>query len=172
MKRLGRIVTPKGPRFSKKSFVHHIITEELFSKFKKNYPEFNISFREFKRLWIEVLAPEIREQVINNPLGFVTSFYCGELKYQWLSYKPKSIDIPYKSKTGEEVPLVNMNHGNKVPKIIWERRNAVRYNPMLQFYGFDPHREMFNKAKLKQENANVSLRVARATLGGKKYGLK
>ena len=171
MKKIVTIGTVCGPRFKKTPYTHKIKTQELYDEFQKTHDDFNISLKEFEHIWLDILVPEIQEQVVMNPLGFKMPFYVGELKLQWLPYNPKKIDFNHKLNTGEEVPLMNFKNGNKSPKLKWERRNAVRYNRWLQFYGFNPARGIDKLARKKlMENPN-DMRVSRVTLGGAKYGL-
>jgi hypothetical protein len=165
------VSSPKGPRFSKLKYTHKISTKELFEDFQKRYPEYDIDLKEFEHIWLDLIAPEIQKEAALNPLGIKLPFYVGELKLQWLPYRPKEIDFNHKDRQGEIVPLLNLMNGGKVPKLKWERRNAVRYNRWLQFYGFTPSREIEKLAKKKIEENPNDLRVSRVTLGGAKYGL-
>ena len=171
---MGKIVTineRKGPRFSKKDFTYKISIDELYEQFHIRYPEYKITKKEFEHLWLDILVPEINNQIVNNPLGFKCPFYVGELKLQWLPYRPKAYDFAHKDKTAEKVPLINLTNGGKVHKLKWERRNAVRYNRWLQFYGFTHSREIDRMAKKKLAENPDDMRVSRVTLGGAKYGL-
>jgi len=53
-----------------------------------------------------------------------------------------------------------------VAKIKWERRWAVRFNKMLQFFAFEPTRKMNTMAKKYTDTNPDKIRVARNTLGG------
>jgi len=171
MKKIVTIGTSKGPRFSKKDYTYKIGILELFTAFQKNYPEYNISQKEFEHIWLDLLVPEIQNQAVNNPLGIKLPFYIGEIKLQWLPYKPNKIDFNYKQREGEDVPLISLKNGSKVHKVKWERRNAVRYNRWLQFYGFTHNRDIDKLARKKLDENPNDLRVSRVTLGGAKYGL-
>lgn len=171
---MGKIVTISdrgGPRFRKTKYTYKISISEVYEKFKKDYPEFTISKKEFESIWLDILVPEIQNEIVNNPLGFKTPFYNGELKLQWLPYKPKKYDFDHKTKTGDEVPKIDLKNGGKVHKLKWERRNAVRYNRWLQFYGFTHNREIDKLVKNKLNSNPGDMRVSRVTLGGDKYGL-
>jgi|LakMenE01Jun11ns_1017448.scaffolds.fasta_scaffold9946141_2 hypothetical protein len=171
MVRTGIISSPKGPRFVKTEYMYQIFSDDLYNTFIKDYPEYkNISKDEFKRIWINILAPEIRKESIKNPLGLKLPFYNGELKLQWLPYRMKAPERKHKKETGEDIPIIYLNTQNKIGKVKWERRNAVRYNRWLQFYAFEPHREMEKMAKKRIDESN-DIRVSRVTLGGAKYGL-
>lgn len=161
----------QGPRFRRGKFTYKISSKELFEEFKKNYPEYNINQKEFEHIWFDMLVPEIQKEVVINPLGFKAPFYIGELKLQWLPYRPEKYDFDYKTKTGDEVPRINLQNGGKVHKLKWERRNAVRYNRWLQFYGFTHNREIDRLAKKKLAENPGDMRVSRVTLGGAKHGL-
>ena len=161
----------KGPRFKRGKFTYKISTEELYQEFKKNYPEYDISKKDFEYIWLDLLVPEIQNETVNNPLGFKTPFYIGEVKLQWLPYRPEKYDFKHKLETGEKVPRVNLQNGGKYHKLKWERRNAVRYNRWLQFYGFTHNREIDKLAKKKLSQNPGDIRVSRVTLGGSKYGL-
>ena len=171
---MGKIVTisdRKGPRFRRKEYTYKISIDELFEEFIKNYPEYKLTKKEFQHIWLDILVPEIQNETVNNPLGFKAPFYIGEFKLQWLPYRPEKYDFDHKTKTGEEVPRINLQNGGKYHKLKWERRNAVRYNRWLQFYGFTHNREIDRLAKKKLAENPGDMRVSRVTLGGAKYGL-
>lgn len=149
----------------KGEFSKMVITRELYKKFKKEFPEYSeLLWIDFYNMWLEIAA-KIRYEAIYNPLGTKLGFYCGELKLQYLPYNMKTVDHPASQKLGEEVTHIRLDTREKVPKIKWERRWAVKFNKMLQFYAFDETREIKKIAKEYISNNSHKLRVARFTIG-------
>jgi len=157
----------KAPRMRKAEFSKSVITNELFKKFKKEFPEYkNLTWKEFYQYWLDI-AKKIRYEVIYNPLGVKLGSYLGELKMQFIPYKFKAVDYGKSIELGEKVPYLNIETKGKVPRIKWERRQAVKFNKILQFYAFDETREVKELAKKYIRDDNVDkIRTARITIGG------
>ena len=145
----------KAPRMRKAEFSKSVITNELFKKFKKEFPEYkNLTWKEFYQYWLDI-AKKIRYEVIYNPLGVKLGSYLGELKMQFIPYKFKAVDYGKSIELGEKVPYLNIETKGKVPRIKWERRQAVKFNKILQFYAFDETREVKELAKKYIRDDNV-----------------
>lgn len=143
----------KAPRMRKGKFSKMVITRELFNRFKKQYPEHkDMTWEQFFDNWLEIAA-RIRQEAVHNPLGVKLGSHCGELKLQYLPYKL-------------ETEHLNLQTRGKVAKLKWERRWAVKFNKILQFYAFDPTRELGKLAKTYMDDHPEKLRVARITMGG------
>jgi hypothetical protein len=149
-----------APRMKKGKFSKHVVTKELWKAFRDKSTEYkDISWEEFYEAWEEI-AKTIRDETVHNPLGVKLGSYAGELKLQYLPYKFEAINPAMGNKH------LNLTTRGKVAKVKWERRWAVKFNRVLQFFGFEGHREiksMGNKHILKNTD---SLRVSRSTLGG------
>lgn len=156
----------KAPRMRKGPFSKTVVTKDLYERFLKDYPEYEgMTWREFYDNWCEI-AERIRYHCIHNPLGVKLGSYTGELKFQYLPHKFKAIDHATSQKEGEKKEHLNITERGKVPKIKWERRWAVKFNKILQFYAFDETRQINDIAReFMQENSD-KLRTARNTLGG------
>lgn len=156
-----------APRMRKGEFSKQIVTKELWRNFIKKFPEHkDITWREFYNSWSEI-AETIREEAITNPLGVKLGSYTGELKLQYLPYKMKNAkDQEISNELKEETNHVNLLTRGKVAKIKWERRWAVKFNKMLQFFAFDSTREMNKLAKKHTDENPDKLRMARSVLGG------
>jgi hypothetical protein len=153
----------------KGEFSKMVITRELYSRFKKEHPEYkDVSWQTFYGMWLEIAA-KIRHEAIWNPLGVKLGFHCGELKLQYLPYKFEVIDQKTSQEIGEKTEQLNLSTRGKVAKIKWERREAVKRNKALQFYAFDPTREMNRIAFDYVQKHPDKLRVSRVTLGGQSY---
>lgn len=151
----------------KAQFSKQLITKDLWKEFIKKFPEYkDLTWDDFYEDWKDI-AQTCREEIITNPLGIKLGSYTGELKLQYLPYKFKSPDQSTSNEIGEKVNQVNLVTGGKVAKIKWERRWAVKFNKMLQFFGFEPTREInVMAAKYTRENPE-KIRISRNTLGGK-----
>jgi len=159
-------VDKKGPRMKKAKFSKAVITKELWRRFTKEYEEYkDMSWDNFFQYWKDI-ATTIRNETVYNPLGVKLEKFTGELKLQYLSYKFKASDYGTSQEIGEKVNYLNIVTKGKVAKLKWERRKAVRYNKMLQFYAFDNTRELTIMAKNYILSNPNSLRIERNTLGG------
>ncbi len=153
----------KAPRMKKAEFATSIITKDAWKEFQSVYGE--IPWEEFYSMWMDI-AQTIRTEAITNPLGVKLGAYMGELKYQYLPHNLKGKNQGMSEELGEEVNHVNLVTRSKVAKIKWERRWAVKFNKMLQFFAFEPTREMNKLAKDYIDENPERLRVSKNTLGG------
>jgi hypothetical protein len=164
-----QVMSNKGPRFRKEKYIHNIL-DTSYNRFKNDYPEFDTSEEEFLRIWNKVLAPEIRKEIGNNPLGIKLPYYLGEVKAQWLPYILKK-DKMVTKEGNTSFDKLDLTNGGKTMVVKWERRTAVRYTRMLQFYAFEADRKIKDIAKKREKETPEDIRVSRVTLGGNKYGL-
>lgn len=156
----------KAPRMRKGEFSKMVVTRDLWKRFIKEYPEHvDMPWRTFYDTWLEI-AERIRYHSIHNPLGVKLGSYTGELKFQYLPHKFIAKDHNTTEVEGEEHIHLNIENRGKVPTIKWERRWAVKYNKMLQFYAFDETREINNLAYDYMLENSEKLRTSRNTLGG------
>lgn len=166
MKPTSKVVDLNAPRMKKGEFSTRVITKDLWKRFISDYPEYrSLTLAEFKALW-EDIAQTVREQTVFNPLGVKLGARIGELKYQYLPYKFKADNIAGSIKLGRPVTHLNIVNKGKVGKVKWERRWAVKYNKMLQFYAFEPDRKTRIIAKKYTDENPDLIRMARNTLGG------
>jgi len=150
----------------KAEFSKLMITKDLHRKFIKEFPEYkDMTWTEFYEGWLDI-AKEIRQEAVHNPLGVRLGSYLGELKLQFLPYKLDTVDHVASVEAGEEVRNANIDTRGKSAKLKWERRFAVKFNKILQFYAFDETRELNRLAFEYMLENSGKLRVARVTLGG------
>lgn len=156
----------KAPRMRKAAFSKIVVTKELFEKFKKEFPEHKIEWKQFYQSWLDI-SKKVRHEAMHNPLGVKLGSYLGELKLQYIPYKFLAIDNGTSQKEGITLPYLNIQNKGKVPRIKWERRWAVKFNKILQFYAFDATRDLNRIARdyMNDDNAD-KVRVARVTIGG------
>lgn len=152
-----------APRMKKAQFITNVVSRDLYKIFKKDNED--VSWEEFLSMWNDI-AEVIREQTVENPLGVKLPSFTGELKVQYLPYKFKAVDRDLSNELGEQVHHLNIGERGKVAKIKWERRWAVRFNKILQFYAFSEHRDIQRRAKEKIDKDPDSLRMSRNTLRG------
>lgn len=151
----------------KKEFSSNVVTRELWRKFQNDNPEYkNIKWTEFYEIWL-LISKELREEVVNNPLGVKLPFYTGEIKLQFLPYKFKAVNYAESSKLGKRITNANLMNRGKTATIKWERRWAVKFNKILQFFAFNPHRDIGKLAKERIDENPNTVRISRNTLGGK-----
>ena len=155
----------KAPRMGKREFTKPVITKDLWKRFRKEFDDYkDIEWREFYDTWCEI-AERIRYYCINNPLGVKLGAYLGELKFQYLPHNFKAKNHMLSEKEGEHIDSMNIPSKGKVCTIKWERRWAVKFNKMLQFYAFNETRDI-NLLAYKYMETNPNPRVSRNTLGG------
>jgi len=157
---------PKAPRMKKGDFSITVVTKDLWKQFKIEHPEYSkLTWDEFYQYWKDI-SYTIRKEVVENPLGVKLGSYTGEIKLQYLPHKFKAEDPRATQDLGERVNHLNITNRGKVAKIKWERRWAVRFNKMLQFFAFKATREIEDLANKYILDNPDKLRVARNTLGG------
>jgi hypothetical protein len=155
-----------APRMRKAKYAINLVSKDTFKKFKSSFPEHkNMKWEDFFNSWLEI-AETIRNETIENPLGVKLGSYTGELKLQYLPYKVKAVDQAVSNEIGEKIDHLNITTKGKVAIIKWERRWAVKFNRMLQFFAFEPTRKLNTDAKKYIDSHPEKLRVSRAVTGG------
>lgn len=155
-----------APRMKKAQFTTSVITKDLWIAFTKKHPEHkDMTWATFYKNWNDI-AQTIRQETVSNPLGVKLGSYTGELKLQYLSPKFEAFDNKISEELGEKTKGLQILTRGKVGKLKWERRWAVKFNKMLQFFAFDEVREINVLAKKHIDNYPEAVRVARNTLGG------
>lgn len=157
-----------APRMKKGQFCKQVVTKELWKRFTRSHPEYSkMSWDDFFQYWQDI-AKTIRDETIHNPLGVKLGAYTGELKLQYMphDFKAEVKDQSVIEEVGEKINHINILTKGKVAKLKWERRWAVKFNKMLQFFVFEPVREMEVMAKAYIDAHPNEVRVARNTLGG------
>lgn len=157
----------KAPRMRKAKFSKQIITKELWKQFCKEYPEYKLDWKQFQAEWMNI-AKVIRKEVVENPLGVKLGSYTGELKYQYISASPDYVNHNISEELGESVTHLNIVTRGKVGKVKWERRWAVKFNPVLQYWAFDAFREIHALAKQHTDANPEKIRVSRSTQNGER----
>lgn len=146
-----RIPDKKAPRMRKGNFSKSVVTKELYRRFIKRFPEHKgMKWNEFFTNWKEI-AETLRIETVTNPLGVKMGGYNGELKMQYFPYKVKITDHKASAELGKRVNHLDIMTKGKAPTIIWVRREAASFNPMLHFYGFMETREI---SKMKKKHMN------------------
>lgn len=150
----------------KGEFSRMVVTRDLFKKFQREFPEYkDMKWEEFYDNWLDIAA-KIRHAAVNNPLGVKLGAYTGELKIQWIPYKMDIESRIESEKAGEKITAHNFESKGKPARVKWERRWAVKFNKILQFYAFDETRELTKAAHEYIVNNPTLIRVARVTIGG------
>lgn len=156
----------KAPRMKKSKYSSRIIGQDLWKQFIAQNEEYSkMTYQEFTKLWDDI-AQTIRTETVTNPLGVKLGGYTGELKLQWLPNKFEATNHTLSTELGEKVNHLNISGKGKVARLKWERRWAVKFNKMLQYFAFEPTREINKLAKEYIDENPEKLRVARVTLGG------
>ncbi len=131
------------PRLGKGKYSKILVTEELWKNAIINNPEYkNMTYKEFKDIW-DKIATSFKETVLINPLGIKAPFFIGEWKIRYLPFQIKVQDYKNSEEQGEKLPYLNLHSKGKICKLIWERKNARRYNRILDLYAFEPLQQGF-----------------------------
>lgn len=137
---------PHAPRLGKGEFSKILVSKDLWKKAVKANPDFaNMSWKEFWDIWC-LIGIETVNEIAENPLGVKLPFFLGEWKVQYLPYKPKTQDNVTSAEIGDIVPYLNIHSKGKVCSIIWERKDARRYNSVLDLYAFEEDKKLTLKA--------------------------
>lgn len=157
----------KAPRMRKAQFSINIVNRDVYLDFIEQHPEFEkITWTEFVELWDD-LATTIRSETVENPLGVKLPKFIGELKVQYVPSKNhEAIDDVRSAELGIKVKHLGVNNGGKGGIVKWERRWAVKFNKMLQFFAFQATRKLSKMAGEKFLKDPEKIRMARNTLGG------
>lgn len=157
----------KAPRMKKGKYSTRVITKELWKEFINSNKDYaDMKWQEFTKLW-ENIAETARMESVQNPLGVKLGSYTGEIKFQYLpTTKLQQPDPKATEELGYVVKELNILSKGKIGKTIWERRWAVKFNKMLQFFAYEPDRRIEELAKKYLEEHPDSIRIARNTLGG------
>lgn len=154
------------PRMSKKEFTTQVFTDSLLDEFLEEYPEYKDKTKQQLTKYWKNITNKIKTNVVCNPLGLKLPNYMGELKCQYLPHKFKAKDYKTSEELGEDVNYVNLVTKGKVATIKWERRWAVRYNKILQFYAYLECQDWCHLAKDHITNHPEMVLTSRNTLGG------
>lgn len=155
-----------APRMRKGSFSIRVLTRETFKKFRKEYPEYKkMPWRDFYDNWCEI-AERVRYYSVQNPLGVKLGSYLGEIKFQYLPQQKQALDRETSIQLGELTNYLDIPTRGKLGTVKWERRWAVKFNKILQFYAFDGARGINELAFKRATEFPELIRVSRNTLGG------
>lgn len=157
-----------APRMKKGKYSKNIVSTDAWKRFKAAFPEHNITWKDFYSAWCDI-AETVRTEAVENPLGVKLGSYTGELKVQFTPKKIETLDVLTSEEVGEGLGFLNLNTRDKVIKVKWERRWAVRFNRFLQFFAFDPVREIQESASKYADNNSNKIRIARVTVGNNNW---
>lgn len=146
----GKIIYKKDlslPRFTKTEFSEILVNKEFY-KTEIEDRQLNVdSYEEFFNIWC-LIADKVKEQVATNPLGVHLPFFMGDLKVNYLPYKIPLVNDILSQEVGVAVPQLFLNSKGKRASIVWERKEARRFNRMLNLYAFEPMQATFrNRVK-------------------------
>lgn len=120
------------PRLGKGEFSTSVLSKELWKNSK-----IDITWQQFNNILVEIME-EIKREVCNNPLGVKLPFFLGELKIQYLPYRAETQDTKTSQQIGEVVPYLNLHSKGKIGKLVWERKQARKFNASLDMWAYEP----------------------------------
>lgn len=154
-----------APRVKRAEFTHLVINKHLWRAFINENPDFaEMTYSRFRECWAAI-TKTIMKEAITNPLGVKLPNYLGEIKFQFLPYKFEAFDRDLSYELEEPIKFINISTIGKVGKVKWERRQAVRFNRILQFYSFSANARFCKLAKERVEEDPHSVRVSMVTMG-------
>lgn len=132
------------PRCGKKEFSFNVINPQMYERWIDLNPNQEISYKRFLEIW-KIIADKIKQEAVENPMGIKLSHMCGEIRIQYL---PKSIKAQnyFKKEEGERPNYLNINSKGKVAKVMWIRKNAVKFNPFIVYFGYEQHKNISKQA--------------------------
>lgn len=130
----------KAPRLGKAEFSTKLVNAELFKEWKKENPEYKLSWNEFVKIWDDIVV-KIKKEVTTNPMGLKLPFSTGELRVQFLPKTSKTYDYNQSEIEGEKVPYLGIITKGKVAKISWIRKQASKFNPFIMMFAFEHARD-------------------------------
>lgn len=134
----------KAKRFGKGEFIVKLITYDLYKKWGILNPVYKKKnkYKDYKKI-VELIIGEISAEIVNNNLGVRLPFYNGNICVKYIDImKKKIINDNLSNQVEKDVPHLNWNSSDKVAKIIWSISKDQRYNKMLNYFGFEPTREI------------------------------
>jgi len=134
-----------APRFREKCI--YVLTIELFNKFKAKFPEYNITYKEFRTI-VRTYNTQLTEGVIDNRDGVELPEGLGYIFIGSCPQMSKRVNIDYKksSQYGIITTHRNWESDNKVMKIFFTN-NHVKYKlKNKQIWHFAANRDFKRKA--------------------------
>jgi len=156
-----------APRMRKGQFSKQIVNKQLWWRFIEDNEKYEkVTWDEFRKLWDDI-AYTIREEAVENPLGVKLPKFIGELKVQYLPYLNHGhIDHIKSNELGIKVKNLGIVDKGKRGTLKWERRWAVKFNRMLQFFAFQPGRTLKLMTVKKFNKHPEKIRMSGNTLRG------
>ncbi len=145
-------------RFRDTKYSSRLITPELYSIWKKQYPNFADKVKDyasFKRIWKKLITKYLHYSIINT-MGVRLPFYCGDLSIEYINIEYEVIDPIKATEVGSNIPFLNWNTSDRLAKIIWCVKHSAKFNKYLPFLGFKAN-TLFRKAAFKSltETPNI-----------------
>lgn len=160
----------KAPRFGKAEFIYHVVRESLWERWKKDTNN-ELSFKEFKDIW-DLIADEIRKQVIATAQGVRLPFFNGDISLKYVEMRERPMDGNASAEAGRPVHHLDWHTNQRHGKLCWIIKHAMLRNRWVQLYGFSPCRQLNHTACHEGFNVNPGLyQMSRATEFNKKQML-
>lgn len=132
---------PKKPRCSKKEFTYNVVNEQLYDWWISLNPEMKIDYKRFLQIW-KIITDKIKKETVENPMGVKLSHMCGELRVQYLPKQVKAQNYHEEPDPEDRNNYLNINTKGKVAKVMWIRKNAVKFNPFIVYFGYEQHKNI------------------------------
>ncbi len=133
------------PRFRDTEFKQNLISEKLYKEFKKTHKDSTLKEIQFNKLINKILI-KYTDKTIENTDGVELPFYLGQIKINYISYL-ETADAKKSGEVGKLVRSFNWDTGQRVGKIVWKRKYALRFNKDLKTVAFNGCRNFTQKVK-------------------------
>jgi hypothetical protein len=135
------------PRFRDTKYSKNLISEELYNEWINDNPSFKDrvpTYGIFLKIWNK-LASKYRHYTTTNSMGVKLPKFCGHLSLEYINIEYEAIDITKSTETNP-VPYLNWNTFEKLGKVVWGVRDAMRFNAYLPFIAFKASSEFRKEA--------------------------
>lgn len=126
------------PRFRDTKFAKNLISESFYKDWISKNPEYAKSvptYGVFLKIWGKI-AHKYRHYTVNNSMGVKLPFYCGELSVEYINIEYEAIDGKLSGDNEQPIPHLNWNSYDKLGKLIWCIKRAMKFNGLISFTGF------------------------------------
>ncbi len=152
-------------RFRPTNYTKKVISNELYEKWRKTYPEYSkYTFKQFKELW-GMLASEYKNIVVSNSHGIRLPFYMGDISLKYVMSSQLNRNYVSSEKASEPVGHLNLITSGKNGKIVWSVDYARKFNAELPLIGFQSCRNFTTMAANSFKENPELFRIAKVSKG-------
>lgn len=151
----------KAPRFRKTEFIHNVVSEDLYTRWKKENHS-SLTFKEFVGVW-ERIAETLRGKIVSNPYGIRLPFFNGDIGTNYVTSLKKHINSKASREVGYFIPELDWHTNRRPGKICYSINHARRQHRWLILFAFEPCAKLRDAASSGFKNNPEIYRLARNT---------